>query len=264
MESECVCCSRPAMKQARTPHVGASVHPGTAAIGAWRAPQSQPMVGITPDVIDRNGLETSRVTNAYAEAVFRAGGVPLVLSPIPELLPEYLRRVDAFVLTGGDDPRTEPFGVPTHPAATPLHPKRQAFESALISALATTRPEIPVLGVCLGMQLLALHAGGTLDQHMPDTRSDAARHWDADHPVVPVGSGSHITLPPGIVRSKHKQAVSDPGRLRVVALSDDGVIEAVTEPSRRFALGVQWHPERTPDAALGLDLFKRLIAAARV
>ena len=247
------------MKQARTPIQGPPLAPS----GSWRAPQSHPLVAITPDVLDRNGLETSRVTNAYAAAVAAAGGIPVVLAPIPDLIPEYLRRMDAFVLTGGDDPRTEAFGAPTHPKATPLHATRQSFESALISALTSTRREAPVLGVCLGMQLLALHAGGTLDQHMPDSRSDASRHWDADHPVVPTADQSAALFPAGVVRSKHKQAVSDPGSLRVIATSEDGVIEAITDPCRRFLLGVQWHPERTSDPALGLDLFRRLVAATR-
>lgn len=251
------------MKHLRTS--GGTGHaPGPSPIGAsWRDSTGSVLVGITTDVIDRNGVDTSQVSLAYARAVTAAGGIPVLLAPMEELVPEYVRRLGAIVLTGGDDPRTEPFGVQTHARATPLHPVRQAFESALILALADHRPQTPVLGVCLGMQMLALHAGGALDQYMPDTRPDAARHWDAEHEVRPVGSGSPLAVPGGVVRSKHKQAVSEPGRMAVLARSDDGVIEAIADPARPFVLGVQWHPERTSHAPLGIDLFKRLIVAAR-
>ncbi len=251
------------MKHARS-NGGAGHAPGASGPSAtWRDSTAAPLVGITTDVIDRSGVDTSQVSLAYARAVVAAGGFPVLLAPVEDLVPEYVRRLGAVVLTGGDDPRTEPFGAPTHPRATPLHPVRQSFESALIRALAEQRPETPILGVCLGMQMLALHAGGTLDQHMPDSRADAARHWDADHQVVPTGSGAPLTVPPGVVRSKHKQAVSEPGRMTVLAQSDDGVIEAIADPARPFVLGVQWHPERTVHGPLGLDLFKRLVAAAR-
>jgi putative glutamine amidotransferase len=251
------------MKRARS-NGGVGHPPGPSGPSAtWRDSTVAPLVGITTDVVDRSGVDTSQVSLAYARAVVAAGGTPVLLAPVENLVTEYVRRFGAFVLTGGDDPRTEPFGAPTHPRATPLHPVRQSFESVLIRALAEQRPETPVLGVCLGMQMLALHAGGTLDQHMPDSHPDAARHWNADHKVVPSGTAVPFAVPPGVVRSKHKQAVSEPGRMTVLASSDDGVIEAIADPERPFVLGVQWHPERTEHAPLGLDLFKRLVAAAR-
>jgi putative glutamine amidotransferase len=197
---------------------------------------------------------------SYADAVAAAGGIPIFLSPVPRLAAEHARCCQAFVFTGGDDPRTEAFGVPTHPKATPLHPLRQEYELALLEAM-RERPETPVLGICLGMQMMALHAGGTLDQHLPETRSDAARHFDATHPVLPERAGAAL-LAPGPVWSRHRQAVSDPGRLVVAARADDGVIEAVTDPRRAFYLGVQWHPERTEDTELGAQLLRTLVKAA--
>jgi putative glutamine amidotransferase len=194
-------------------------------------------------------------------AVAAAGGLPVLLPPIAELAAEHARRCDAVVFTGGDDPRTEPFGRPTHPKATPVRPERQMYESALLEILRERQPRTPVLGVCLGMQMMALHAGGVLNQHMPDTMKDAARHWDASHAIVP-GEGEPL-IRGGMARSKHRQAVEDPGSLKVIARADDGVIEAVRDLSRPFYVGVQWHPERTEDAGLGAALFKALVAAAR-
>lgn len=198
---------------------------------------------------------------AYCAAVARAGGTPILLPPIAALTSAHAFACSAFVFTGGDDPRTEPFGVPTHPRATPLHPDRQEYETAMLRRLAADHPGKPVLGVCLGMQMMALVAGGRLDQYMPDNRPDAARHWAATHPVAP--APGYADLAAGTVHSRHRQAVADTGSLAAVAHADDGVIEAISDPARRFYLGVQWHPERTNSAALGAALFERLVAAAR-
>lgn len=226
---------------------------------SWRG-AAAPLVGITADVELRGASNVASCRMSYAEAVAAAGGVPVLLSPLPRLAAEHARRCQALVFTGGDDPRTEAFGVPTHPKATPLHPLRQEYELALLEAL-RDRPGTPVLGICLGMQIMALHAGGMLDQRMEETRADAGRHFDATHPVVPEGAGVGL-ISPGAVWSRHRQAVRDAGRLAVAARADDGVIEAVVDPKRAFYVGVQWHPERTEERALGAEVFRRLIAAA--
>jgi len=214
-------------------------------------------VGITCDLFDHNGIERAAAASAYARAVRTAGGLPVLLPPVPGTGRAHLAGLDALVLTGGDDPVTEPFGVPTHPAAVRVHPDRQAFETELLN---DAPAELPILGVCLGMQMMALIAGGALDQHLPDTTPTHADHDNADHEVRPAPDA---TFPAGVVRSKHHQAVSDPGRLEVLARAHDGVIEAVGDPIRPFRLGVQWHPERTDDQNLGQNLFGSLVAAAR-
>ncbi len=213
-----------------------------------------PVVGITSDVYDRDGVPTCRVADAYAECVERAGGVPIVLSPRADLAGEIASMLDAAVLTGGDDPIMEAFGRATHPAATPVHPTRQAFELALIDALRARGT--PVLGVCLGMQYMALCAGGTLDQDI--TGPGARTHRGATHGVH--GSGGW-PFGEGPVHSSHHQAVTDAGTLDVLARSDDGLIEAVGDPAARFWIGVQWHPERTRHGPLGQSLFDALVEA---
>jgi putative glutamine amidotransferase len=234
------------------------------ASATWRSAANRPVVGITCDLITHNETLRSAAPVTYAHAVARAGGLPVLLQPITELALDCLLRCDAVVLTGGDDPRTEPFGTPTHDKTDPVNPDRQSFESALIEGLEARFPDRPVLGVCLGMQMMALHAGGSLDQYMPETHPEAARHWQRVHPIAPKNErASPVPFEPGEVLSKHKQAVSKPGRLSVVATADDGVIEAVADPDRPFYVGVQWHPERTDNPALGQHLFNALIAAAR-
>jgi putative glutamine amidotransferase len=221
-------------------------------------PDHAPLIGVSADVHDGR----ARVRRTYCDALRRAGAVPVVLTPPTDpahaqgAATEHLERLDALVLTGGDDPRTEPFGVPTDPRVTPVDASRQAYETALLT-LATDR-DTPVLGVCLGMQMKALCAGGALDQWMPDTTPTHADHWgDAPHAILPDGA----PFPPGDVTSHHRQAVADGGSMRVIARAPDGVIEAIDDPARRFALGVQWHPERTGADDLGDALYRMLVRA---
>lgn len=220
----------------------------------------RPLIAITPDLIDRNGRETAMLTMTYADAVWAAGGLPVIVPPVVDSVGFLGGRFDGFVFSGGDDPKTEPFGQPTDPRITPVFPRRQAFETALLEHLRDEWPEKPLLGICLGMQMLALTRGGRLNQYMPDTHADAASHWDHDHAVVSADAG---VLASGTVHSRHKQAIDDAGSMRVLATAPDGTIEAVDDPGVPFCVGVQWHPERTGEGALGVGLFERLVGAAR-
>ncbi len=212
---------------------------------------ARPLIGITADVDgDRYQVATS-----YAAAVTAAGGLGVLLPCETARADEYARLCDGIVLTGGDDPIMEHWASVTHPAAKRIDPRRQAFELALLAALDAGGGG-PVLGICLGMQLMGLHRGGALDQHLPETLSTSGRHWPRNtHSILG-------DLGEGVVHSHHHQALSDAGRLQVVATACDGVIEAVRDESRPFYLGVQWHPERTPDEKLGAGLFRDLVRAA--
>ncbi len=236
----------------------------------------RPVIGITVDT----HIESGRLqcAPAYAQAVTRAGGLPLLLTQEVALIGEYLRVCDGVLLTGGDDPAMEAFGQTTHPAATVISPLRQAFELALIKGIDDC-PEKPVLGICMGMQLMALVHGGNLNQHLPDTLGTAAeihagnnRHGVRWEPVLrqstmerqspvlrnlaSIAGNEDETL----VTSSHHQAVSDAGPLTVLATAPDGVIEAIGDLSRAFYVGVQWHPERSASRADD-RLFRSLVSA---
>ncbi|MFM9956466.1 MAG: gamma-glutamyl-gamma-aminobutyrate hydrolase family protein [Phycisphaerales bacterium] len=242
---------------------------------------TRPFVAITCSVDDKD----ARVRRAYVDAVVRCGGLPVVLGvpamtvgqpDVDEIARGYVDAFDAFLFTGGDDPRTERYGVPTHPLAKLVAPERQRFEEALLRAL-DARRETAVLGVCLGMQMMALHAGGELNQHLPDDTATHADHaGDNVHAVVPTmgaeatagageakGGGLRLPSQGAPVASWHHQAVRSPGRLRIAARAHDGVIEAVEDVTRKFYVGVQWHPERTSEAAAGDDVIRALVEAAR-
>lgn len=219
----------------------------------------KPVIGITCD--NASGPYLKYESNAdYARAVALAGGVPILLPQEIQMIPEYLRLCAGFILSGGDDPDTVPFGQPVHPKAELVNPARQAFESALIQALEEVSH--PVLGICMGMQMMALHAGGKLEQHLPDKLGDAAAglHRGADHTVIRLGAAHPLLPQSGQANSSHHQGVADPGKLRVAALAHDGVIEAIegTDPGR-FYLGVQWHPERTKSEPMGLAIIRGLV-----
>ncbi len=225
--------------------------------------QMPPLIGITTDIVDPGQGKPLKAdcSLAYARCVAAAGGVPILLPPIVELAPHHATLCDGFVFTGGDDPRTEEFGVPTHPAAKPLHRDRQRYELVLLDLLRQDHPAAPVLGVCLGMQMMALHAGGKLNQDMAGTLPTAAQHR-GEHEIMPVhGQKSRLPIEPGRVWSNHHQAVQDPGSLKVIAASPDGVVEAVVGPDRPFYCGVQWHPERTAAQGLGMGIFAALVGA---
>lgn len=219
----------------------------------------RPLIAITCDLMIRNQRPTAFSTMTYANAVLAAGGTPVLLPPTPDHLDDLVTRFDAFILTGGDDPVTEPFGIPTHPAAVRVLEARQRFETGLLGAL-NRHPNLPVLGICLGMQMMGLVAGGTLNQHLPDTHSTHDDHWEHTHGIHTLDES---LIPSGRTYSKHRQALSDPGSLRTLATAHDGVIEAIDDPARRFYLGVQWHPERTDHAPLGQHLIDKLVSAAR-
>ena len=212
----------------------------------------RPLIGITTEIDgDRH-----QVATAYSASVREAGGIPLLLPCEPACAGDYVRCCDGVILSGGEDPIMEQWQCPTHPKAKKMDPRRQAFELAVLAAL-DEQADRPVLGICLGMQLMGLHRGGALDQHLPESLATADCHGPVSVHAV------QGTLGNGEVHSHHHQALSDAGGLRVVSRAPDGVIEAVCDESRPFYLGVQWHPERTGDVALGAGLFRGLVQAAR-
>ena len=209
----------------------------------------RPRIGLTLDV-DEAGA-TYLLKRAYAEAVAAAGGLALPLPHHPGEVPELLALCEALVVTGGDfDIEPGLYGERRRPGCGPARGERTAFELALVR-LALARG-VPVLGVCGGMQLLAVALGGTLHQDLEADLGLGGHQQPASkdrpsHPVV-VEPGTLLAGLVGAgelaVNSTHHQAVREPGRGVVVsARAPDGVIEAIEVPAQPFALGVQWHPE---------------------
>ncbi len=230
-----------------------------------------PAIGITLDSEGSGGYSKYpwyALRQNYAAAVAAAGGLPLALAHLPELAEAMLDRLDALVITGGAfDVGPELYGESAMHTATTLKAARTAAELALLRG--ALNRDMPVLGICGGEQLLAVGLGGTLIQHIPDAIHNPLAHeqpnprHEPGHPVA-ITPGSRlaaITAETGLlVNSAHHQAVRTPGQARVNATAPDGVIEGIEDPSRRFCIGVQWHPEFLINAA-DRRLFDALVAA---
>ena len=242
---------------------------------------ARPIIAISCDVVTPDASRPERLRTVsnmtYQDAVIAAGGLPLLMSPDIALIAGYLQLADGVLLTGGDDIDVSQMGLALHSRAKVMHPRRQQFELALLDALKVGYAEhadaaLPVLGVCLGMQLMAVHSGGpsVLIQHLPDepgisSECAAAHTLDNRHEIAQTNGAARHKFAAAPVASWHHQAIRNQaslGELVVTAASADGVVEAIEHPYRPFYLGVQWHPERTADPELGLGVIRRLVAAA--
>jgi len=237
----------------------------------------RPIVGIETSVRTEDGEPLLAMSTRYSDAVYQAGGIPVVLAaPLSGLASadDLLDAVDALLFTGGPDFHTERLGLgPVHPAARLGPVAKQDFDVTL--ARRALERDIPVLGVCYGMQLLGILGGAELLQHLPDDRPDATvRHSDLTGTFAVVRHD--VTVEPGSLvgkalggagrlacHSAHHQAVTEPGPgWRVSARDDDGLVEAIESASRRFAVGVQWHPEKEDGETPHQGLFRALVTAA--
>jgi putative glutamine amidotransferase len=193
---------------------------------------------------------------AYARAVEETGGVPLLLPPVaqPGAADTLVARLDGLVVTGGADVDPGRYGAPAHPSTAGWRADRDAWETALLDAAAAGG--LPVLGVCRGMQLMAVHGGGTLDQHTPDLVGHE-RHspgGDAFGDIeVATEPGTRVAALVGdrlTVRCHHHQSVRTHPGFVTAARAEDGTLEAMEATGDRFLVAVQWHPETAADVGL--------------
>lgn len=226
----------------------------------------RPVVGITSYVEQARwgvwDVPASVLPFRYVERVEAAGGTAVVLPPAAAGDAEVLERLDAVVFAGGADLDPGLYGEEPHAETTGLRPERDAAEVPLMKA-ALDR-DVPLLGICRGMQVLSVVRGGSLVQHLPDAVGHE-RHRPAPgtyglHDVrLEPGSLAHRLLGDRVsVPSYHHQGLASPGDLSVTGWADDETPEVVEDPSLRFVLGVLWHPEAGDD----LRLFEALVAAA--
>jgi len=227
----------------------------------------RPLIGIPPCLDDqgrwRAGREYHYADAAYAIAVEQAGGVPVYL-PHQADAAALVERIDGLLVPGGGDFAPER-SYPASVSFDVVPPRQLRFDRALLAA--ALERDRPVLGICYGMQMLAIQCGGALHFDLSTDVPDAGEHRLADPRArheIRVEAASRLRGVLGAeqvpVNSRHHQAVADPGSAHVTARSADGIVEAVELPGARFALGVQWHPESL-DAAHREPLFAAFVRA---
>jgi putative glutamine amidotransferase len=227
-----------------------------------------PLIGITTYVTPASWsyweLEAALVPAAYVQAVERAGGRPLLVPPAEDGVAETLDALDGIVFSGGSDLDPELYGHDPHPATFGVHANRDRAELALLGA--AIERDMPVLAICRGSQVLNVALGGDLVQHLPEVVGDEKhKHTPgvfADHDVTvePDSRLGRLLGDRAPVKSHHHQGFGRLGEgLREAAWAEDGTLEALEAPQRRFALGVLWHPEAGED----MKLFEALVAEAR-
>lgn len=230
--------------------------------GHFPEAKPRPLIGISANTADID-LMLRRV---YCDQIVRAGGVPMVLPPVDdaEVLINMLEGIDGLVLTGGADYNPLWYGEQPEKELHTINSTRDLPE-LLLTRLAFNR-QIPILGICRGVQTMAIALGGNLVQDLktPLKHSQDAPRSEATHSVT-IAEGSTLYGLYGqetFVNSFHHQAVKDCGsHLHVVATAPDGVIEAVESTEQKALMGVQWHPEWMGDE--GLKLFEWLTQRSR-
>ncbi|MDV3223345.1 gamma-glutamyl-gamma-aminobutyrate hydrolase family protein [Intrasporangium sp.] len=215
-------------------------------------------------------VPSALIPHSYVRKVEEAGGIAVLIPPRLDsadddhrLVRALLGRLDGVIIAGGVDVAPELYAAARHPTVQASRPDRDTTELAI--AQVSSQLDLPVLGICRGMQVMAVAAGGTLEQHVPE------RVAHDDHAPAPATYGSHpvdtvagtriadlLGSRVGVPSYHHQSVATHPGYLPA-AWAPDGTLEAMEDPLARFRLAVQWHPEEGEDPRL----FQALIAAAR-
>ncbi|MEV4263172.1 gamma-glutamyl-gamma-aminobutyrate hydrolase family protein [Kribbella sp. NPDC049584] len=208
--------------------------------------------------------EAALVPRVYLDAVAAAGGTPLLLPPVGTD-PSVLEILDGLVIAGGCDVDPASYAATPHPETVDTRPGRDDHETVLIRA--ALDQDLPLLAICRGLQMLNVALGGTLHQHLPDVVAH-----DEHRPQPAVFGTTEVKIEPGTLTARilgdsatgncyHHQALDLVApALKVTARAGDGTVEAAEVEGKDFALGVQWHPEETPE---DLRLFTALIRSTQ-
>ncbi len=232
---------------------------------------SRPVIGITTyrqhaSWGQWDDVPATLLPATYAAAVSAGGASPVLLPPygIADDFHGVVSRLDGLVIAGGSDVNPSRYGREPEPMTAGWVDERDVSELALLDAAADL--ELPTLGICRGMQLMAVHGGGTLIQHVPDIvghddhSPGPGRYHDNPVAVVAGTRLADVLGPTAVAHCHHHQAVETHPGFTAAAHSHDGLVESIDHTDRPFWLGVQWHPETGTDPRL----FHALTAAAQL
>jgi putative glutamine amidotransferase len=208
----------------------------------------RPFIGITADYSN----EISRLKQVYVEALNDAG-FDICILPVLTDVQSFVGRSDGIVISGGDDIHPSYYGEEPVPGLKIIDRKRTDFEIKLLKECIVHGK--PVLGICNGMQTMNVALGGTLLQDIEGGPSVEINHKKGYHTIT-VGNNEIIEKGKYEVNTAQHHAVRNTGKgVRVMAVSEDGIIEEIFVDGLSFAVGVQWHPERDPDSEINRMLF---------
>lgn len=241
--------------------------------------KKKPIIGVTPDLAQNCEKYTYAafpwyaLRRNYTDAIIAAGGVPLLLPYQTDTINQLMELVDGVVIPGGDEDIHPKFYEPEYAEDVVIsNEERDNFE-ILVLKKALER-EIPILGICRGMQLLNVIFKGTLIKHIPDYIKTVINHTqpspknivshainiEANTKLAKIANNQLQTM----VNSTHHQAAKQLGNdLIVSAKAEDGIIEAIESTKYKFVIGVQWHPEYLNDNGVDLELFKELVKVSK-
>lgn len=239
----------------------------------------KPLIGISPTPeekdFDHGHFRRYALANTYTTSVLAAGGIPVILPPHPDAIDDLLDALDGIIFSGGSDLDSSHWNEEPHPTAYGFDSERDDFEIRAVRK--AVERDMPMLGICRGIQSVNVALGGSIVQDIPDQMPGSLQHRqhvdgkmnDTTSHSVRIVEGDNLlyTIHGDTVmetNSFHHQAIKELGEgLEVIATSEDGVVEAVWRPDMTFGLAVQWHPEMLaadhPDHAA---IFKALIDAA--
>lgn len=223
----------------------------------------KPIIGVNCDYDD----DRCFLKKEYTDAIALAGGIPFVLPIVgvqkiePLLL---LNKIDGLLLSGGNDISPERYGEFPHEKTRPVLMQKEDFDFLLLKNALDI--DLPVLGICYGLQLINVCLGGNLVQDISSQWNTSINHYKDMHNVhIDKTSRLYEILKQETieVNSTHHQAIKSLGKkLMISAVADDGIIEAVESTEHNFVVGVQWHPERIIGRDTQIELFRILIDTA--
>jgi putative glutamine amidotransferase len=227
-----------------------------------------PLIGITTS--GRMLTGNFSLSKFYVEAIRSAGGVPILIPAGEPNLAAMFAQLDGLVFSGGGDIDPRMYSGVSHPTIYNIDPERDRSEISLAQmALAT---EIPILGICRGLEILVVATGGSLIPHLPDEFGEVIAHranqtLSTEH-TVKIDRNTHLaqivgTIEVSVVSWHHQAAGSIPSEWRIAAKAPDGVIEAIEHKDRPWAIALQWHPEMSIQDSSQYRIFHAFVTEAR-